>query len=67
MLVATDIDDYLNGLAARWRPASRKVICTSFRSYLRFRTMLGDDSRNGVSIKDIADVLRHRDFNTARV
>lgn len=67
LLVATDIDDYLNGLAARWRSASRKVICTSFRSYLRFRTMLGDDSRNGVSIKDIADVLRHRDFNTARV
>ncbi|WP_444438757.1 tyrosine-type recombinase/integrase [Pseudomonas sp. A6] len=45
LLAAADIDDFLNDLAARWRPASRKVICTSLRSYLRFRAMLGDDTR----------------------
>ncbi|MCO6057974.1 tyrosine-type recombinase/integrase [Pseudomonas sp. MOB-449] len=45
LLAATDIDDFLNGLAVRWQPASRKVICTSLRSYLRFRAMLGDDTR----------------------
>lgn len=44
-LVVTDIDAFLNDLAARWKPASRKVICTDLRSYLRFRAMLGDDTR----------------------
>lgn len=44
-LAASDIDAFLNSLAARWKPASRKVVCTSLRSYLRFRTMLGDDTR----------------------
>jgi integrase len=44
-LAARDIDTFLNGLAARWKPASCKVVCTSLRSYLRFRTLLGDDTR----------------------
>lgn len=44
-LVADDIDTFLNGLANRWKPASRKVVCTSLRSYLRFRAMQGDDTR----------------------
>jgi site-specific recombinase XerD len=43
-LTANDIDAFLNGLAGRWKPASRKVICTSLRSYLRFRAMLGEDT-----------------------
>ena len=45
LLAATDIDDFLTVLATSWQPASRKVICTSLRSYLRFRAMLGDDTR----------------------
>lgn len=45
LLAARDIDAFLNSLAARWKPASRKVVCTSLRSYLRFRAMLGDDTR----------------------
>ncbi len=44
-LTAGDIDAFLEGLAARWKPASRKVICTSLRSYFRFRALLGDDIR----------------------
>jgi site-specific recombinase XerD len=44
-LTAGDIDAFLKGLAARWKPASRKVICTSLRSYFRFRALLGDDTR----------------------
>ena len=44
-LAADDIDAFLKGLAARWQPASRKVICTSLRSYFRFRALLGDDTR----------------------
>ena len=44
-LGAKDIDTFLDGLADRWRPASRKVICASLRSYFRHRTMLGDDTR----------------------
>ena len=44
-LLAGDIDAFLKGLAARWKPASRKVICTSLRSYFRFRALLGDDTR----------------------
>ncbi len=40
-LTAGDIDAFLKGLAARWKPASRKVICTSLRSYFRFRALLG--------------------------
>ena len=44
-LGAKDIDTFLDGLADRWRPASRKVICASLRSYFRYRTMLGDDTR----------------------
>lgn len=34
-----------SGLANRWKPSSRVVICTSLRSYLRFRAMRGDDTR----------------------
>lgn len=44
LLTAADIDAFLNGLATRWKPASRNLICTSLRSYLRFRTMQGDDT-----------------------
>lgn len=44
-LATSDLDAFLNGLAARWKPASRKVVCTSLRSYFRFRAMLGDDTR----------------------
>lgn len=44
-LAAGDIDAFLKGLAVRWKPASRKVICTSLRSYFRFRALLGDDTR----------------------
>ena len=44
-LTAGDIDAFLKGLAARWKPASRKVICTSLRSYFRFRALLGNDTR----------------------
>ena len=45
LLAATDIDSFLNGLAVRWKPSSRKVICTDLRSYLRYRAMRGDDTR----------------------
>lgn len=45
LLAPTDIDAYLKDLAARWKPASRRVICTDLRSYLRYRAMLGDDTR----------------------
>tara|TARA_R100001143_G_C3345429_1_gene126506 strand:- start:81 stop:1328 length:1248 start_codon:yes stop_codon:yes gene_type:complete len=44
-LSAGDIDAFLNGLATRWKPSSCKVVCASLRSYLRFRTLLGDDTR----------------------
>lgn len=44
-LTAADIDIFLRSLAARWKPISRQVICTSLRSYLRYRAMLGDDTR----------------------
>ena len=44
-VTAKDIDAFLNGLAPRWKPASRQLICTSLRSYLRYRAMLGDDTR----------------------
>jgi site-specific recombinase XerD len=44
-LAPTDIDAFLSGLAGRWNPSSRKVICTSLRSYFRFRAMRGDDTR----------------------
>ena len=45
LLTVADIDAFLINLAARWKPASRKLVCTSLRSYLRFRAMLGDDTR----------------------
>lgn len=44
-LTTGDIDAFLKGFAARWKPASCKVICTSLRSYFRFRALLGDDTR----------------------
>jgi integrase/recombinase XerD len=44
-LTAADMDIFLHRLAARWKPASCHVICTSLRSYLRYRAMLGDDTR----------------------
>jgi site-specific recombinase XerD len=43
-VTAQDIDAFLTGLATRWKPASRQVVCTSLRSYLRYRAMLGDDT-----------------------
>lgn len=45
LLSAANIDAFLNSLATRWKPSSRKVICTDVRSYLRYRAMLGDDTR----------------------
>ena len=55
-MAADDIDAFLKGLAARWQPASRKVICTSLRSYFRFRTLLGDDTRTlSASLPTIAN------------
>ncbi|PLC53996.1 integrase [Pollutimonas nitritireducens] len=45
LLVSDDIDAFLNELASTWSPTSRKLICTSLRSYLRFHAMLGDDTR----------------------
>lgn len=44
-LGAKDIDDFLERLADRWKPASCKVVCTNLRSYFRYRAMLGDDTR----------------------
>ncbi|WP_322041413.1 site-specific integrase [Burkholderia diffusa] len=44
-LTIGDIDSFLHDLGARWKPSSRGVICTSLRSYLRFRAMRGDDTR----------------------
>ena len=44
-LTSKDIDAFLNGLAARLKPSSCKLISTSLQSYLRFRAMLGDDTR----------------------
>lgn len=55
-LVADDINNFLEGLAVRWKPASRKVICTSLRSYFRFRRLQGDDTRMlSASLPLIAD------------
>lgn len=45
LLTVADIDAFLSNLAARWKPASCKLVSTSLRSYLRFRAMLGDDTR----------------------
>ncbi|MDR1462585.1 MAG: site-specific integrase [Azoarcus sp.] len=44
-LSVADIDAFLRNRATRWKPASLRVICTSLRSYLRFRALLGDDTR----------------------
>lgn len=44
-LTAADMDIFFHSLAARWKPVSLHVICTSLRSYLRYRAMLGDDTR----------------------
>lgn len=45
LLTAADLDAFLAGLAERWSPASRQLVCTSLRSYLRYRAMLGDDTQ----------------------
>ena len=45
LLDASDIDAFLATAACRWTPSSRGVILSSLRSYLRFRTMLGDNTQ----------------------
>lgn len=55
-LTAGDIDAFLKDLAVRWKPASRKVMCTNLRSYFRFRALLGDDTRRlSASLPTIAN------------
>lgn len=44
-LTSKDLETYLLALATRWRPSSCKVVSTDLRSYLRYRAMLGDDTR----------------------
>lgn len=44
------VDAFLTSLARHhWKPSSLGVICTSLRSYLRFRALQGDDTHLAVS------------------
>jgi integrase len=41
-LTVAELDAFFGGLSARLRPASLRAICTSLRSYFRYRTLLGE-------------------------
>jgi integrase/recombinase XerD len=44
------VDSFLTSLARQhWKPSSIGIVCTSLRSYLRFRTLQGDDTHLAVS------------------
>ncbi|MHB1677549.1 MAG: site-specific integrase [Sulfuriferula sp.] len=36
------LDTYFFELSVRWRPASLRTVCTSLRSYFRYRSLLGE-------------------------
>lgn len=60
-LTAPAIDAFLTDLARRqWKPGSLRVICTSLRSYLRFRALRGDDVRMVVSTLPLIANWPHR-------
>lgn len=45
-ITAHDIEACLSEYAKRWKPVSLSVIRTSLKSYLRFRTLLGDQTQS---------------------
>ncbi|RKT99318.1 integrase [Burkholderia sp. Nafp2/4-1b] len=55
------VDSFLTSLARQhWKPSSLGVICTSLRSYLRFRALQGDDTRLAVSTLPVIANWPHR-------
>ena len=55
------VDAFLTSLARQhWKPSSLGVICTSLRSYLRFRALQGDDTRLAVSTLPMIANWPHR-------
>jgi len=45
-MTARDIEDCITAYAKRWKPVSLAAIRTSLKSYLRFRTLLGDQTQS---------------------
>ncbi|MEX3901585.1 tyrosine-type recombinase/integrase [Paraburkholderia sp. BR10954] len=61
ILTIPAVEAFLTGLARRhWKPSSLGVICTSLRSYLRFRALHGDDTRLALSTMPLIANWPHR-------
>lgn len=60
-LTISAVEVFLTDLARHhWRPSSLGVICTSLRSYLRFRALRGDDTSLVVSMLPLIANWPHR-------
>jgi hypothetical protein len=64
-LMAPAVDAFLSAIArGHWKPGSPWVICTSLRSYLRFRPLRGDDIGLVVSTLPLIAHWPHRNRRT---
>jgi integrase/recombinase XerD len=61
-LTVPAVEAFLIDLSRRnWKPSSVGVVCTSLRSYLRFRALQGDDTRVAISTLPLIANWPHRD------
>jgi site-specific recombinase XerD len=68
-LSATDVDAFFAALSPRLRPASLRVVCSSLRSYFRYRTLRGDVTAGLAAFLnafDHSDPVGLRDYAIAR-